>query len=126
MLFKGGLNAVDAQFYAEVCAFLDDNLDPAITAAEDVQRSMVADYHRGTAWINTLRPRRWHAAHWPEAHGGAGLSAMQNYCLLYEMGVRGAPLAPPMGLNYVGPVLIEFGHAEQHARLLPRVLDGSD
>ncbi len=126
MLFAAQLEAEDRAFHAEVRAFLNRELDPATVAAEDAQRSMVADYARGTAWIDRLRSRRWHAAHWPKIHGGAGLSALQNYLLLYEFGRQGAPHLPPMGLNYVGPTIIEFGSDAQKADLLPRILDGSD
>lgn len=126
MLFESRLSPEDRAFHADVQRFLDEALTPDIIAAEDAQRSMVADYARGSAWIERLRPRRWHAAHWPREHGGAGLTPLQNYLLLYEMGLRGAPHLPPMGLNYVGPTLVRFGSPEQQARLLPRILSGED
>lgn len=113
-------------FRLDVRAFLARELDPALAAADDRQRSFVAHHERGNRWIDRLRPRRWHAGLWPREHGGAGLTPMQNYILQYEQGLAGAPAPPPMGLAYVGPTLIRYGTAAQKSRFLPPLLDGQD
>ena len=126
MLFESQLSNEERAFHARVKAFLASELDAETIAAEDAQRSMVADHARGSAWIERLRAQRWHVGHVPQAYGGAGLSAIENYLLLYEMGLQGAPHMPPMGLNYVVPTVIEFGTQTQKETLLPRIIDGSD
>ena len=120
------LSDEERAFRLDVRAFLARELEPALAAADDNQRSFVAHHERGNRWIDRLRPRRWHAGLWPREHGGAGLTPMQNYILQYEQGLAGAPAPPPMGLAYVGPTLIRYGTAAQKTRFLPPLLDGQD
>ncbi len=120
------LSADQRAFRDEVRAFLAAELEPALVAADDDQRSFVAHHARGNRWIDRLRPRRWHAPLWPREHGGAGLAPIDNYILQYEQGLAGAPAPPPMGLAYVGPTLIRYGTPAQQARFLPPLLDGGD
>src|SRR5262249_11619009 len=42
-----------------------------------------------------------------------------------ELARIGAPHLPAQGLNHIGPILMEFGTAEQKARHLPPILAGS-
>ncbi|MCB1746936.1 MAG: acyl-CoA dehydrogenase family protein [Gammaproteobacteria bacterium] len=126
MHFESALDAADRAFLAEVRAFCDEAIDADMAATEDVLRSQVSDHERSEAWIEKLRPRRWHVASWSEADGGAGLSAVRNYLVLYEAGLRGAPLIEPLSINYVGPVVRHFGTPEQKARYLPAIIDGRD
>ncbi|MEQ8230195.1 MAG: acyl-CoA dehydrogenase family protein [Gammaproteobacteria bacterium] len=126
MLFEAALADTDRAFLAEVRAFLDAELGPEVYQAEDALRSQVCDHPRQEAWIDRLRPRRWHVGFWPREHGGAGLSQVQNYLLLYEQGRRGAPLLSPLSITYVGPVVMAFGTREQQQTLLPAIIDGRD
>lgn len=126
MFLEPLLDTADAEFLTEVRQFLDRELTPAMRQAEDQQRSMVADYVRGSAWVDCLRPRLWHVGHWPQEFGGAGLSAVKNYLLLYEMGRQGAAHLPPMALNYTGPIVMAFGTPAQREQILPRIIDGTD
>jgi alkylation response protein AidB-like acyl-CoA dehydrogenase len=120
------LSPAERAFRDEVRAFLAAELDAALVAAEDRQRTFVAHHERGNLWIDKLRARRWHVGHWPAAHGGGGLTPTQNYILQYEQGLAGAPAAPPMGLAYVGPTVIRFGSPAQQARVLPALIAGRD
>ncbi len=126
MQFESALSDPDRLFLAEVRAFIDAELDAALIEADDDQRAFFGDFARSNRWLEKLRPRRWHVAHWPKAYGGAGLNALQNYLLLYEQGLRGAPFVRPLGLNYVGPTVIKFGSEAQKAALLPRIINGDD
>ena len=126
MLFEAALDAADRAFLAEVRAFLDGALDASIVEPEDALRSQVCDHPRQEAWIERLRPRRWHVGFWPVEHGGAGLGQVQNYLLLYEQGRRGAPLLSPLSITYVGPVVMAFGTSAQQQALLPAIVDGRD
>ena len=119
MYFLPTLSPAERAFLAEVQAFLAAELDDELVAAEDSQRTFVADHVRGNRWLDKLRARRWHVGQWPVAHGGAGLTPMQNYLLLYAQGLAGAPAPPPMGLAYVGPVVMRYGTPAQQASLLP-------
>lgn len=126
MHFEAALSPGERAFLAEVRSFLDAELDVDMVAAEDALRTQVADHERSEAWLAKLRPRRWHVGCWPRELGGAGLTAVENYLLLYEAGLRGAPLISPLSIGYVGPVVMAFGSPEQQARLLPAIIDGRD
>ena len=122
MHFEAALGSADRAFRDGVRAFLDAELDPALVAAVDDERMFFGDYERSNAWLAKLKSRNYHVAHWPREHGGLGLSPLENYLLLYEQGLRGAPLVRPMGLNYVGPTIMRFGTDEQKADILPRIV----
>ncbi|MGB1884682.1 MAG: acyl-CoA dehydrogenase family protein [Gammaproteobacteria bacterium] len=126
MLFEHLLDPPGRAFLDEVRDFLADHLSEDIIAAEDAQRSMVADLKRAEQWIDIIRPKRWHVGNWPKEAGGAGLSPIQNYLLLYEFGLQGAPHLPAQGLSYVGPTMVEFGTETQIAEILPGIIDGRD
>ncbi len=126
MYFLPTLSPAERAFLAEVQAFLAAELDDELVAAEDSQRTFVADHVRGNRWLDKLRARRWHVGQWPVAHGGAGLTPMQNYLLLYAQGLAGAPAPPPMGLAYVGPVVMRYGTPAQQTSLLPALIEGRD
>lgn len=120
------LSDLDREFLADVRTFLDEHLEPDLVAADDDQRMFFGDYHRSKEWIDKLRKRNWHVAEWPKKYGGCGLSALQNYLLLYEQGLRGAPFIRPMGLKYVGLTVMEFGTQAQKDEILPRLISGED
>ena len=120
------LSTADREFLNGVRTFLDENLDPDLVAADDEQRLFFGDYYRSKAWMDKLRKRNWHVAEWPKEYGGCGLTALQNYLLLYEQGIRGAPFIRPMGLKYVGLTVMEFGTQAQKDEILPRLISGED
>lgn len=126
MHFEAALSPTERAFLAEVRSFLDAELDADMVAAEDALRTQVADHERSETWLAKLRPRRWHVGCWPREFGGAELTAVENYLLLYEAGLRGAPLITPLSIGYVGPVVMAFGSPEQQAQLLPAIIDGRD
>lgn len=126
MHFESALDAADRAFLDDFRAFMDEHLDPALVTEEDLLRTQVADHYRSEAWEAAMRPHGWQAATWPKAYGGAELNAMQNYIVLYEGGLRGAPLLSPLGLNYVGPVVLHFGTEAQKAEVLPGITSGED
>lgn len=79
------------------------------------------------AWIDLLRAARWLCLGWPEAFGGRGLSGLEAAAVDAEFARAGVP-RPTLGMGetLVGPAVIVHGTDEQKARLLPRILDGTD
>ncbi len=78
-------------------------------------------------WIDLLREHRWLCLGWPPEVGGRGLAGLEAAAVDAEF--TRARLARPtlgMGESLVGPAIIVHGTDEQKARLLPRILDGSD
>lgn len=119
---EAALSDADRGFRDEVRAFLDAELSEELIAREDAQRMFFGDHERSNVWFEALKKRNWHVAHWPLEYGGLGLSRLQNYLLLYEQGLRGAPMPRPFGINYVGPTVMEFGTVAQKAAILPRII----
>jgi alkylation response protein AidB-like acyl-CoA dehydrogenase len=63
---------------------------------------------------------------WPVEYGGAGADLWQQTVLREEMWAHFEPRGPQyMGLNWVGPVLMEVGTGEQRARHLPGISSGT-
>jgi alkylation response protein AidB-like acyl-CoA dehydrogenase len=63
---------------------------------------------------------------WPAEYGGAGADLWQQTVLREEMWAHFEPRGPRyMGLNWVGPVLMEAGTSEQRAAHLPGISAGT-
>ena len=120
------LTPKDAQFRAEVLAFLKAELPPELVLATDRVQSLFPTPSVTLPWQRKLYERGWLGSHWPREYGGPGWSAMQRFIFDTESGLAGAPLLAPFGLKYLGPVLIRYGTPEQRATILPRILRGDD
>lgn len=98
---------------------LPPSLKERVEAGVDLDR---ADY---VGWQQTLAAGGLLCGAWPKSHGGKGWSALQSYLFDEECSLAGAPWLLPFGVNYLGPVLCEFGNEEQKRRYLPGILDAS-
>jgi alkylation response protein AidB-like acyl-CoA dehydrogenase len=72
-----------------------------------------------------VRETRWVGFSWPEEYGGGGGGIMEQVILKEEMSKAGAPPLGTcmMGLQWVGPAIIQYGTEEQKAKFLPEILD---
>jgi alkylation response protein AidB-like acyl-CoA dehydrogenase len=79
------------------------------------------------AWQRKVHEAGYLALGWPREYGGQGMDLMHQTIVNEEM-VRGrAPaLIGLMGIQMVGPTLIQFGTEEQRRRHLPRILGAED
>ncbi len=69
----------------------------------------------------------WLGVAWPERYGGRGASLMEQVIYQEELARSGSPaLAGHVGLQMVGPILMEVGTPEQRARYLPPILRGEE
>ena len=79
------------------------------------------------AWEQILADHRLICPQWPEDGGGRGLSGVEMAVLNEEFDRAGMPrVVRGMGESLVGPSVIVHGTHEQRARLLPRIIDGTD
>jgi alkylation response protein AidB-like acyl-CoA dehydrogenase len=63
--------------------------------------------------------------HWPKKWGGADRPAWEHFILGEEMWAAGEPRgAQYMNLNWIGPVLMQFGSEEQQHRYIPEMAGG--
>ncbi|MGH9004996.1 MAG: acyl-CoA dehydrogenase family protein, partial [Acidimicrobiia bacterium] len=80
------------------------------------------DFERRRAWQRVLHAGGWVGVHWPAAHGGRSAGLMEHALYLLECAAAGAPEpVNAIGINMVGPTLIEHGTDEQ-LELLPGIL----
>jgi 3-oxocholest-4-en-26-oyl-CoA dehydrogenase alpha subunit len=65
----------------------------------------------------------WLGIGWPKQYGGQGRSAIEQLIFWDETYRARGPL-PIIGVNTVGPAIMQFGTPEQRAALLPKILKG--
>lgn len=76
-------------------------------------------------WFERMRDKGWFCPDWPQAYGGAGLSAQEVAVLESEMRrLNCRPAQINLGIWMLGPVLLEFGSEEQKQSLLPPMARG--
>jgi alkylation response protein AidB-like acyl-CoA dehydrogenase len=113
---------------------MDFNLTPEEEAFRDEVRAFVKEHLSAEArkapnfmanWLKAVREKRWVGFNWPVEYGGGGGDIMEQVILKEEMSKAGAPPlgTSMMGLQWVGPALIEYGTEEQKKKFLPDILD---
>ena len=69
-------------------------------------------------WQRRLHEAGWSGVHWPQEHGGKGASLVENAIWLMACADAGAPEpAGAIGLNMVGPTLIQHASPQQRVHL---------
>lgn len=118
-------SAIDyAAFEREVDEFARTQCPPALR--ERVRSNAKLGREDYAAWQRLLHARGWAAPGWPTAFGGTGWDMRQRYLFESVLAARDCPPQYHHGLGHIGPVMLQFGTPEQHARFLPGILDGSD
>ena len=87
-----------------------------------------ASFHQDETmqWHRILYEKGWIAPHGPKEVGGTGWDVGRRFIFQEEIVRANAPELSPFGLSMVGPLLIQFGNAEQKARFLPKILSGDE
>ena len=114
----------DLDFRDEVRTYLKENLPTRLSNKVKAKKKLSKQDME--EWHAILNKRGWLAPNWPEEHGGAGWTAVQNHIFDEETSLANAPRTIPFGLNMLAPVIIKFGSEEQKSHYLPRILDGTD
>ncbi len=72
-----------------------------------------------------LAERGWLTLAWPREHGGRDAGPWMQTVLREEMWAAEEPRGPQyMNLNYIGPLIMRFGTADQQRRFLPPMAAG--
>jgi alkylation response protein AidB-like acyl-CoA dehydrogenase len=114
-------------FRKQVRAWLKANLpkrepDDSMRAHGDPKR-----VQRLKAWQRTLYGGGLVAMGWPKEFGGQGAGVMEQTIVNQELVLARAPQQiGMMGVQMVGPTLIQFGTDEQRKRYLPRILSAEE
>ena len=101
-------------------AYFDDLLTPELHAEVAEQESGGPLY---TAAIEQMGRDGWLGIGWPEAYGGQGRPAIEQFIFFDEVQRAGFPI-PLLTLNTVGPTLMAHGTPAQKDRFLPLILQG--
>jgi alkylation response protein AidB-like acyl-CoA dehydrogenase len=76
--------------------------------------------------VSLMADRGWLTYCWPEEYGGSGGSIWDQQVIQEELFAHHEPRGSQyMGVNWLGPVIMQFGTEEQRARLLPEISRGS-
>lgn len=108
---------------AECRAWLASNVPAEPLPSFDTAEGFAA--HR--EWEARLNSGGWAMVTWPREYGGRGLNLIEWLIFEEEYYRADAPgRVNQNGLFLFGPTLMEFGTAEQKARMLPRLAAGTD
>jgi len=121
-----GFSREDEAFRTEIKRFLDDNLPQRLRDGTRATPGVFVEPDIGREWQDILYRKGWLAYNWPADCGGTGWTPIQRYIFEKECALADAPSLPVLSLKLLGPVICKFGSPEQRARILPRILDGSD
>lgn len=84
-----------------------------------------ADFLR--AWQKKLYEGGWAGIHWPKKYGGRGATLMEEVIYQQELArVKAPAVINFMGINMVGPTLIQMGSAAQKNRYIDKILSGDE
>lgn len=118
----------DELFRAELRAWLQQNLPEGwIEGKHDLPEN---DQERKVflkAWQRKLYEDKWAGVHWPKEFGGRGATLIQEVIYQEELArVKAPPVLNFMGINMVGPTLIQLGSADQKERYIDKILSGEE
>lgn len=78
-------------------------------------------------WQRKLYEGGWAGIHWPKAFGGRGSSLIEEVIYQQELArVKAPPVLNFMGINMVGPTLIQMGTEEQKKKYIGKILSGEE
>jgi alkylation response protein AidB-like acyl-CoA dehydrogenase len=117
-------------FREELRGWLAANLPPDLClddAADDRVAGDRETFERRRAWQKTMYAAGWVGINWPKEYGGRAASLMERVIWDEEYAASRAPVLPGnMGLNLIGPTIIQWGTDEQRRRHLPSILSGEE
>jgi alkylation response protein AidB-like acyl-CoA dehydrogenase len=118
----------DAEAYREkVQAFLAEKLPANWKGIGALEGDELHEF--GAEWRKTLYEANYLAPGWPQAYGGAGLSALEQVILAEEFARAGVPTGGQndvFGIQMLGNTLLLWGTEDQKKHYLPRILSGAD
>jgi alkylation response protein AidB-like acyl-CoA dehydrogenase len=110
-------------FRAEATAWFEANVPRESLGSFDTREGF--EQHR--VWERTLADAGWSVVNWPKEFGGRDADLFRWLIFEEEYWASGAPgRVNQNGIFLLGPVLLEYGTAEQKQRFLPRIASSDD
>ena len=127
----------DEAFRDELRAWLDEHLpkfladwggdDDQAAAERRHVASVSRTQERRKDWQRRLNEGRWAAINWPKDWHGREATPVQNAIYAEEMArVRAPGIYNANGIWQIGPMIIQWGTAEQQQRWLPGILSAAE
>src|SRR5260370_21931629 len=115
-----------AGFRTEIRSWLDAAVPDAWRhEREHLSAPQVREVQR--RWDMLLHESGYAGLSWPVEYGGRGMGAVEELIYYQESARANAPEGfGRIGRVLAGPTIMACGPAEQHAKYLPRILDGSE
>jgi len=118
--------AVEA-FRAELRAWLDAHLSPEVVRAGRARATDPESFRLLRDWDRTMADAGWAAIAWPTEYGGRGAGVLEQLVFTEETIAAGAPTpVNVIGINNIGPSIMQYGTEAQKRALLPRMLRADD
>ena len=115
------------QLRGELRAWLGANLTDEIVRAGRGRDMSDAEFEVRRAWDATVADAGWGAMSWPQEYGGRGASALEQLVHAEEITRARTPLPlNVIGINNIGPAIMQYGTEAQKRELLPRMVRADD
>ena len=115
------------QFRKELRAWLSEHLTDDLVRAGRMRGEDVKAFALRRTWDATVADAGWGAVSWPREYGGRGATVLEQLAYAEETARLRAPLPlNVIGLNNIGPAIMQFGTDAQKQRLLPRMVRADD
>jgi alkylation response protein AidB-like acyl-CoA dehydrogenase len=117
------LTSEELEIRSEVRAFLSEHQPAAGALPEDFDERIA--FLRD--WQRRLNEAGLVNIAWPAEHGGRGATMGEQLVVSHELAIAGAPeLIGVVGLDVVGPSIVEYGTTEQKAAFIPSILSAQE
>ncbi len=114
-------------FQRQVRAWMKANVPQGSHEENPLERADPRRLRQLKEWQRTLYRAGYVAMGWPKEYGGQDADLMRQTIVNQELTLARAPgLIGMMGIQMVGPTLIQFGTDEQRARFLPQILTADE
>ena len=128
------LTVQERAFQSEVRQWLKRNLPPRNRSSEIVEFGSPKRIAELKAWQKKLYQAGYLAMAWPRRHGGRSAPNGDQRDLLMRQAIvneemvrsRAPSVIGVMGIQMVGPTLMQFGSEDQRQRFLPKILNAEE
>lgn len=121
------LNSCDLHiFRAEIEKFASTKVSNTLQRASRMATSVFCDFRAMMEWQRILYTSGLVAPSWPCEFGGCGWDAERVLIFREVCAAFDAPQLTSMGIQMLGPILMQYGTEKQKKELLPKILSGGD